>query len=248
MQSTTGTISVVEESLQSRSEAAAGDPDTRLYPNLIQTDAAINHGNSGGPLVDANGDLVGINSLTTLETQGQGFAIGVDLFQEQAPTLEQGDSIGFLGFDFVANGKGLVVNNAVEGTARRRGRLRRSRRGRDRGRRPTGGHEEDYCRVVDDAEPGQTATVSGVSRDGALQRQAAVLLAAGAGRTKSDPGLVQPGSARPELFYSSAFSLSKCARISLGRFSNCARCSSTCGSSAATLAPSTDGQLLELGL
>ena len=51
-----------------------------------------------------------------LETQGQGFAIGVDLFKEQAPTLDQGDWIGFLGFDFIANGKGLVVDSAVDGS------------------------------------------------------------------------------------------------------------------------------------
>jgi S1-C subfamily serine protease len=165
LQSNTGTVSVVEESVQSRSEAAA-DPDTRRYPNVVQTDAAINHGNSGGPLVDDAGNLVGINSLTTLETQQQGFAIGVDLFKEQAPILEQGDSIGFLGFDFVANGKGLVVNNAVEGSEAADagfgsevaavtaidGNPVRTR--------------ADYCRLVEDAEPGQTAQVSGVTETG----------------------------------------------------------------------------------
>jgi S1-C subfamily serine protease len=166
LQSTTGTVSVVEESLQSRSEAAATDPDARRYPNLIQTDAAINHGNSGGPLVDSSGNLVGINSLTTLKTQGQGFAIGVDLFKEQAPTLEQGDSIGFLGFDFIANGKGLVVNNAVDGSKAADagfgsqvalvtaidGQPVRTR--------------ADYCRAVEGSEPGETAAVSGVTRNG----------------------------------------------------------------------------------
>ncbi|HKQ17607.1 MAG TPA: trypsin-like peptidase domain-containing protein [Solirubrobacterales bacterium] len=166
LQSTTGTVSVVEESLQSRSEAAASDPDSRRYPNLIQTDAAINHGNSGGPLVDASGSLVGINSLTTLKTQGQGFAIGVDLFKEQAPTLDQGDSIGFLGFDFIANGKGLVVDSAVDGSKAADagfgsntalvtaidGQKVRTR--------------ADYCRAVEGSEPGQTARVSGLTRSG----------------------------------------------------------------------------------
>jgi S1-C subfamily serine protease len=168
LQSNTGTVSVVEESVQSRSEAGA-HPDTRRYPNVVQTDAAINHGNSGGPLVDDAGNLVGINSLTTLETQGQGFAIGVDLFKEQAPTLEQGDSIGFLGFDFVANGKGLVVNNAVEGSE-----------AADAGFgsevavvTAIDGHpvrtRADYCRVAEAAEPGQMATVSGVTRGGRFE-------------------------------------------------------------------------------
>jgi len=165
LQSTTGTVSVVEESVQSRSEAGAS-PDIRRYPNVIQTDAAINHGNSGGPLVDDAGNLVGINSLTTLETQQQGFAIGVDLFKEQAPTLEQGDSIGFLGFDFIANGKGLVVNNAVDGSEAAAagfgsevavvtaidGEPVRTR--------------ADYCRAVDGAETGETARVSGLTRTG----------------------------------------------------------------------------------
>jgi S1-C subfamily serine protease len=165
LQSTTGTVSVVKESLQGRSDAA-GDPDLRRYPNLIQTDAAINHGNSGGPLVDGNGNLVGINSLTTLETQGQGFAIGVDLLKEQAKTLEQGDSIGFLGFDFVAGGKGLLVNNAVAGSPAADAGFGKQRvlvMAVDGESVPT---RAAYCRAVDGAKSGQTATVSGVTRSG----------------------------------------------------------------------------------
>ncbi len=163
LQSTTGTVSVVKESLQKRSDAA-GDPDLRQYPNLIQTDAAINHGNSGGPLVDENGNLVGINSLTTLETQGQGFAIGVDLFRDQSETLEQGDSIGFLGFDFVAGGKGLLVNNAVEGSPAADagfGKERAVVTSVDGEPVPT---RRAYCRAVDGSESGETATVRGITR------------------------------------------------------------------------------------
>lgn len=165
LQSTTGTVSVVKESLQGRS-AAAADPDLRQYPNLIQTDAAINHGNSGGPLVDGNGDLVGINSLTTLETQGQGFAIGVDLFKDQAGTLEQGDSIGFLGFDFVAGGKGLLVNNAVEGSPAADAGFGGKRAvviSVDGEPVPT---RAAYCRAVEGSESGDTATVRGITRTG----------------------------------------------------------------------------------
>ncbi len=166
LQSTTGTVSVVEESLQGRSDAAAGDPDVRQYPNLIQTDAAINHGNSGGPLIDGNGNLVGINSLTTLETQGQGFAIGVDLFKEQAETLEAGDSIGFLGFDFAASGKGLLVNNAVEGSPAADagfGKQRAIVTSVDGEPVPT---RRAYCRAVDGSKSGETATVRGITRTG----------------------------------------------------------------------------------
>jgi S1-C subfamily serine protease len=50
----------------------------RTYSGVLQTDAAINHGNSGGPLVDMRGRVVGINSAGSDTAQNIGFAIPID--------------------------------------------------------------------------------------------------------------------------------------------------------------------------
>jgi serine protease Do len=50
----------------------------RVYTDVIQTDAAINHGNSGGPLLNMSGQVVGINSAGDDAAQNIGFAIAID--------------------------------------------------------------------------------------------------------------------------------------------------------------------------
>jgi S1-C subfamily serine protease len=52
------------------------------YGDFIQTDASINPGNSGGPLLDINGEVVGINSMISAQGQGIGFAIPINVARQ----------------------------------------------------------------------------------------------------------------------------------------------------------------------
>jgi serine protease Do len=50
----------------------------KLFEDIIQTDCAINPGSSGGPLINLNGQVIGMNAFIASDNQGIGFAIGID--------------------------------------------------------------------------------------------------------------------------------------------------------------------------
>lgn len=79
-----------------RSELMYGESGNTLYTNLIQVDAAINPGNSGGALVNARGQLVGICTLFSSDTQsfaGIGFAIPGNYAVDIAEKIIAGEQV-----------------------------------------------------------------------------------------------------------------------------------------------------------
>ncbi len=127
----------------------------RTYSEVIQTDAAINHGNSGGPLVDMAGRVVGINSAGSDNAENIGFAIAIDSVKAAIDRaisdplrataylgISTRDVTADLAFqlDLKVDEGALVLATLANGPAadagiERRGRDRRDGRQRDRGGR-----------------------------------------------------------------------------------------------------------------
>lgn len=109
-----------------------------VFEGLLQTDAAVNPGNSGGPLADLNGRVVGINTAMIPFAQGMGFSIPINTVKRIASEiLEKGRVsrrwIGISGMDLTAQtsrrygmsvDKGVVVAELLSGSPAQIGGLR----------------------------------------------------------------------------------------------------------------------------
>lgn len=171
LSTTAGVVSAVRTSL--RLPAA----DSPRFVNLVQTDAALNPGNSGGPLVGRDGKLVGVNTILfqgSRETpiNSQGYAVGVDRIRTVLGDLREARSIGWFGAGLLApppellrRGRlpdGLLITAAAKGTSAESAGVEEVLMIAV-GDRPVGGTVAGYCEAVKGVRSGDARVLTVVT-------------------------------------------------------------------------------------
>ena len=152
-------------------------PDQPRFQNLVQTDAALGAGNSGGPLVGADGLLVGVNTILFTGSAGspsaeQGYAIGVDRVREVLADFRDGRSRAWFGAGLLTPPPailrrqqlppGMLVTAAQEGTSAEELRLVQVLITAIDGK-PVRSSLASYCDAVGDVESGDELDVTVVA-------------------------------------------------------------------------------------
>jgi putative serine protease PepD len=165
-------------------------PDQPHFNNLVQTDAALGAGNSGGPLVGADGKLVGVNTILFTGGAGnpsaeQGYAIGVDRVREVLDDFRDGRSRAWFGAGLLTPPPGvlererlpagMLATGAAEGTSAAELRLEQVLITAIDGKR-VGSTLAGYCRAVGDARSGDRLDVTVVAGPSGRRQTVAVTL------------------------------------------------------------------------
>lgn len=159
-------------------------PDQPRFDNLVQTDAALGAGNSGGPLVGADGRLVGVNTILFTGSAGspsaeQGYAIGVDRVREVLTDFRDGRSRAWFGAGLLTPPPailrrqelppGMLVTAAQEGTSAEELRLEQVLITAVDGE-PVESSLASYCRAAGDAQSGDELDVTVVAGPGGREQ------------------------------------------------------------------------------
>ena len=124
---TAGIVSAVDRTITA--------PNNYSIAGAIQTDAAINHGNSGGPLLDTNGNVIGVNAQIQTDANsaasdnaGVGFALPIDAVKKVADTFIAGGKVqhAYLGISVgdTADNTGAQIERVVAGSPAEKAGLR----------------------------------------------------------------------------------------------------------------------------
>ena len=169
------TVGIISAQGRSNLNIFGGTPD---YQDFIQTDASINFGNSGGPLCNIRGEVIGINTAINTSGQGIGFAIPINLAKHVAEQLVAHGTVkrSMIGVTLanmtpeiaegfgLGNQQGVIIQSIYEGSPAERAGLQRNDVIVELNGQPVTDRDKFRLKIAD--TPAGTKVRLGVLRDG----------------------------------------------------------------------------------